>query len=211
MNENKGGSVLLWLITIALIIFTATRSVDLIQSTMPEDAKMIAYAALAGLDGGVLAWLFWTTRSAQGGVQRTIGAIMIVVDLAGIGAAVLGDTMLIASDGNKELVSMVAIWVVPVVIVSNVAATIIAHIFDPSQGLRDAQRAVAYELERQKAEHMRQNAPTIAAGVAQQAAVHEAAQMVARFISPQSNNGHGHQTLEVAGAVDVPKAKRRNR
>jgi len=160
---------------------------------------MLAYAALAGLDGGVLAWLFWTTRSAQGGVQRTIGTLMIIVDLAGIAAAVLGDTMLVADAGSAELVGMVAVWIVPIVIVANIVATVVAHVFDPAQSLRDAERSVQDELQRQKAEYMRANASTIAAQVAQQAGIHAAAQMVAGFSA--SNNGNNQQR---AYSKDVP-------
>lgn len=204
MNDNKGGTVLLWLITIALIVFTATRSVNLIQSTMPKDSQMIAYAALAGLDGGVLAWLFWTTRSARGGVQKTIGNLMIVVDLTGMAAAVLGDTMLIAGT-NKELVGMVAIWIVPIIIVSNVAATVIAHLFDPAQGIRDAQRSFEEELERQKADYMKNNAATIVAQVAHKAGQHTANQMLAQFQAAHrdgDDQGETH-TMEL-GQHDVP-------
>lgn len=186
-KRNAGGSVLLWLITGALIIFTATRSVHLIQSTMPADYSIMAYAALAGLDGGVLAWLFWTTRTAHSGVQRTIGTLMIIVDLAGIAAAVLGDTMLV-SGANADLVGTVAIWIVPVVIVANVASCVVAHVADPAQELRDADRAVMDELQRQKAQYLVNNAATIAASIADKEGQHHAAEMVAAFASKNGNN-----------------------
>lgn len=195
MSKNGSGSVLLWLITIALIVFTASRSVHLIQSTLPGDSQMLAYAALAGLDGGVLAWLFWTTRSAQGGVQRTIGTLMIVVDLVGIAGAVLGDTMLVADAGNQELVGMVAIWVVPIIIVANIVATVVAHVFDPQQAIRDAERSVQDELQRQKAEYMKANAASIAAEVAQLAGQHAAREMVASF---KASSRNGHELAEFA-------------
>ncbi len=205
---NSSGSVLLWIITIALLIFTAARSVDLIQSTLPDQSKVLAYAALAGLDGGVLAWLFWTTRNARGGIQRTIGSLMIVVDLAGISAAVIGDTIRIADPGDKTLVATVAIYVVPVIIVANIIATVTAHLFDPDQALRDAQRAIHDELEWQKARHLRDNAATIAQEVAQRAAIHEAEQMVARFEGAQAFSHNGDRAKEMSGAgPGTPTAK----
>jgi hypothetical protein len=193
---DNSGSVLLWLITIALMGFTAFRSVDLIQSTLPDDAQMLAYAALAGLDGGVLAWLFWTTRSAHGGTQRTIGSLMIIVDLAGISAAVLGDTMRIADVGSKEIVGTIAVYVVPVIIVCNVVATVVAHLVDPAQELRDANRTLQDEMERQKAEWVRSNAPKLAAEVAAEQARHHADQEIAKF------RGAGSSTPAVAFAKD---------
>jgi hypothetical protein len=209
-NKNGSGSVLLWLITIALIAFTASRSVHLIQFTLPADSQMLAYAALAGLDGGVLAWLFWTTRSAQGGVQRTIGTLMIIVDLCGIAAAVLGDTMLVADEGSKALVGMVAVWIVPLVIVANIVACVVAHIFDPQQAIRDAERAVTDELQRQKAEYMRANAASIAAEVAHQAGQHAAREMVAGFQSAH-RNGHEAATFAEDGDDGVSLGKSRRR
>jgi len=207
MNKsNAGGGVLLWLITGALIIFTATRSVHLIQSTMPAEYSIMAYAALAGLDGGVLAWLFWTTRTAHSGVQRTIGTLMIIVDLAGIAAAVLGDTMLVSDLGNKELVGTVAIWIVPVVIVANVAACVVAHVADPAQELRDADRAVWDELSRQKAQYLVNNAATIAATVAGEEADHHAEEMIAAFAS---KDGHGTHTYASEGGTGGSKRRRR--
>jgi hypothetical protein len=173
--------------------------VHLVQSTLPADSQMLAYAALAGLDGGVLAWLFWTTRSAQGGVQRTIGTLMIIVDLAGIALAVLGDTMLVADEGSAALVGMVAVWVVPLVIVANIVATVVAHIFDPSQSIRDAERAVQDELQRQKAEYMRANAASIAAEVAHQAGQHAAKQMIAGFQAAH-RNGDGQAEFAAEGS-----------
>jgi len=211
MNKSGSGSVLLWLITIALIVFTASRSVHLIQSTLPGDSQMLAYAALAGLDGGVLAWLFWTTRSAQGGVQRTIGTLMIVVDLVGIAGAVLGDTMLVADAGNQELVGMVAIWVVPIIIVANICATVVAHVFDPSQAIRDAERSVQDELQRQKAEYMKANAASIAAEVAQLAGQHAAKEMVAGFQAAHRNGQNAGTVFASDGSegATLGKAKRR--
>jgi hypothetical protein len=210
--KDNGGTVLLWLVTAALIVFTAARSVHLIQSTMPAEFSMLAYAALAGLDIGVLAWLFWTTRTAHAGVQRTIGTLMIVVDLAGIAVAVLGDTMLVADAGSKELVSTAAIWIVPIVIVSNIAATIVAHATDPAQELRDAQRALTDELEYQKAEYLRANAATLAAKVAAQQGQHEADQMIAKFQSGAnagtfSNNGKGNGPVAAFAAEGTVPAK----
>lgn len=214
-RSDGTGAVLLWIITIALLIFTAARSVHLIQSTMPDDSKVLAYAALAGLDGGVLAWLFWTTRAARGGVQHTIGSLMIIVDLAGIAAAVLGDTMLVANAGNKELVATVAVWLVPVVIVSNIGATIVAHLMDPAQALRDAERAVRDEIDRQTAETLVKNAGTVASQVAAARARHHAEQTVASLqpgslVGSFSPNGK-ENNIQTFAAQGAPKAHRRTK
>jgi len=201
MNEHKFNApsswpVLLWIITVALLVFTAARSVHLIQYTLPPDAQILAYAALAGLDGGVLAWLFWTTRTAAPGTQRTIGILMIIVDLVGITAAVLGDTMLIASPNNAELVGTIAIWIVPLIIVSNIASSIVAHVADPAQTIRDANRVVQDEIDRQTADTLTQNAPMIAGKIAKARAAHTARQTAAGMLAHLDTNQDGSISLD---------------
>src|SRR5512136_614188 len=94
-NKHNGGSIMIWLIAGSLLLFTGFRSVHLVSSTLPADAQILGFAALAALDLGLLAWLFYATRGARG-PQRTIAVLMICVDLAGVAAAVIGDTFLIA-------------------------------------------------------------------------------------------------------------------
>lgn len=155
---------------------------------MPEGQQIAGFFALAALDGGLLAWLFWTTRASAPGAQRTIGTLMIVTDLVGIAAAVLGDTLMNFDPTTRETIGITAVWVVGFIIVANIAGAIAKEITDPDQATRDAERAVTYELKRQKAEHLTANAPEIAARVAGAEADHWANQMVAAF---QSRNGNG--------------------
>ena len=206
MNENRGGSLLVWLVTIVLMIFSASRSVHLIQTTLPRDGQVMAYAALAALDGGVLGWFFFVTRAAAPGNQRTVGYLLLIVDLLGVVSALLADTWLVAGE-DAAMVGMVALWVLPLIIGANIIGAYVAHLLDPAQALRDAQRAVTHELEAQKAMHLRENAPSIAAGVAQAAAIHEAAQMTARFQAANTNGNH-KVDLEAEG-VPAPKVKRK--
>ena len=176
----------------SLIIYTATRSYDLISQTMPEGQQIAGFFALAALDGGLLAWLFWTTRSSAPGAQRTIGTLMIVMDIAGIAAAVLGDTMMNFDPSTKEGIGTIAVWIVGFIIVFNIAGTIAAEVTNPEQQMRDASRAVTYELQRQKAEQLTTNAPEIAARVAGIEAEHWANQQVAAFQQAFHRNGNGN-------------------
>jgi len=208
LNRSNGGAVLLWIVAIALLIFTAARSVHLVTATLPPDMAVLGFAALFGLDIGLLAWLFWTTRSARGGAQRTIGTLMVVVDLAGITAAVIGDTLLVAGgEAYQSAVSTVAVWIVPVIILSNVAAIVGAHLVDPAQSIRDAQRALEDELQWQLADHLRQNAAQVAAGAVPEAAAHKQAEMVAGFLAairkPSANGKREMVALNSEGG-DVP-------
>lgn len=183
MKRHNGGSVLVWLIAGALLIFTGFRSVHLVSSTLPADAQILGFAALAALDLGLLAWTMYATRGARG-AQKTVAVIMICVDLAGVAAAVIGDTMLIG--GSKEtsgLVSTVALWILPAIIIANVAATIACHVLDPDQQLRDANRALEDELQWQVAKGIADNASQVAAGVTPAAIEAKQKEMIAGFLS----------------------------
>lgn len=206
MNNKSGTSVLLWIVTMSLIIYTATRSYDLISQTMPEGQQIAGFFALAALDGGLLAWLFWTTRSSAPGAQRTIGTLMIVVDIAGIAAAVLGDTLMNFEPSTKAGIGTMAVWIVGFIIVANIAGTIAAEVTNPDQQMRDAARAVTHELNRQKAEHLTTNAPEIAARVASVEAQHWANQMVAAFQHTRPGaNGKTPMTTYQKDASNAPE------
>ena len=77
MNQSKSSALfVLWCIALLLLIFTAFRSVRLIQSTLPEDAHIIAFAGLAGLDG------YETARRLRG---LPGGEDMLLVAITGYG------------------------------------------------------------------------------------------------------------------------------
>jgi hypothetical protein len=171
----------------------------LISKTMPDGWQVAGFFALAALDGGLLAWLFWTTRSSAPGAQRAIGQLMIVVCLAGIAAAVLGDTMMNFDPSTKETIGATAVWVTGFIIIANIAGAIAAEMTDPDQAMRDADRAVTHELKRQKAEQLITNAPSIASAVASREAEHHAQQMLARFSHGQAPSSNGNHPIQVFG------------
>jgi hypothetical protein len=173
--------------------------VHLVSSTLPADAQILGFAALAALDLGLLAWLFYATRGARG-AQRTIAVLMICVDMAGVAAAVLGDTMLIAGgEGASGMVSTVALWVLPIIVIANVGATVACHLLDPDQALRDAHRSLNDELDWQVAKGISDNASQVAATVTPAAIEAKQREMIAGFLagikelektSAKSSNGH---------------------
>src|SRR5689334_10663333 len=139
---RKGNSLLIWLIAIGLLVFTGFRSLHLIQTTLPADAQILGFAGLAGLDLGLLAWTFYANGGARGN-QRTVALLMIVVNFAGVAAATLADTLLIVgAKENQALISTVASWILPIIIIANVGAVIACHVMDPAQALKDAERQV---------------------------------------------------------------------
>ncbi len=198
MSKHNSGGVMIWLIAGALLLFTGFRSVHLVSSTLPPDAQILGFAALAALDLGLIAWLVYATRGARG-AQRTIAILMICVDLAGVSAAVIGDTMLIGGGSAESgLVSTVALWVLPVIVIANVAATVACHLLDPNQALRDANRSLQDELDWQVAKGISDNAAQVASNVTPAAIEAKQREMIAGFLAgikelektaAKSNNG----------------------
>jgi hypothetical protein len=187
MSEQKRGKdILLWVLTVALLIFTGLRNVHLIQTTLPPDWAIVGYVALAALDGGVLLWTNYFSNSAVG-AQKTVAAMMVTVDFVGMVAGLLADTFLVGG-GSTELVRMVALWVVPIVIGLNVLGKIACVMLDPSQDVRAAQAEADHagmmsqaSIYRALAQQRRQNAELTAAQVAPQMWANDEANLMAQF------------------------------
>jgi hypothetical protein len=213
------------LIAIGLLIFTGFRSIHLVQSTLPGDAQVLGFAALAALDFGVLGWTFYANGGARGS-QRMVAILMVIVDMAGVAAAVIADTLLVSTgDQYGSLVTTVAAWILPIVVVANVAATISTKLMDPDVLLANAKREVSDSLELGTINHLRQNQQQIAARAMPEAAQHVEDELVSGFRgrmmgargstpAPATLNGHqGPVTLgkDVDGPETVIRVSRPKR
>lgn len=136
---KKNNSLMLWIIGIGLLAFTAYRSFHLVTQSLPGDAQIMGFAALFGLDLGLLAWTNFAGSHARGD-QITIANIMVVVDLLGVGAALLADTLLMSNAGYKDLIGTVAGFVLPIIIILNISGVIFCKLRDPEQIERNAER-----------------------------------------------------------------------
>ena len=212
--NRASGNILILMIGGVLMVYTAYRSLHVVQSTLPPEAQIVGYAALAGLDGALIAWTLYKARSARGEKQNAIATFMICLQLCGITATLIGDTVLTSDPSNvtRDYLRMITLWAVPLIIATNVAATVIVHLVDPAQEIFNARREVRDEIERQVAEHLRQNASQIAAQVTPVAAQHRANELLAEFMR-QKENGAGVSislgpdvAIETPGAVAPPAA-----
>lgn len=207
MNRFRRDDTMVWLIAIGLLLFTGYRSMHLVSSTLPGDAQILAVAALAALDLGALGWL----RFANGGArerQRGIAVLMVVVDLAGVTAAVIADTALIAApDASRALVASVTMWAVPVIVAANVAATFAVALLDPERAKREAERMHAEEIEAAKREA--EEAVAAAQREAELTAYRQqAARMRMRTAEQFSSNGHDDMVPMESGG-EPPGSKSR--
>jgi hypothetical protein len=128
--------ILMTLLTLALLLFTASRTLRLVESTLPADSQTMGYLALAAIDGGLLIWPAVYLYGARGMWQRGISVLMIVVSLIGVAIAVVADTFLQA--GRNGVTAKInpdqmtaSIWIVTAIILLNVTAGVLMHITSP--------------------------------------------------------------------------------
>lgn len=86
-------TVLFYVISGALLIYAASRSLDFINQTLPANQQMIGYLALAATSGGMIAWLLVFIYKAEGLGQKITAGIMVAVDLLGEFALFTMDTL----------------------------------------------------------------------------------------------------------------------
>ncbi len=166
--KQKIALALVTLMGLAPLGYTALRTLDLIQLTLPTDQQAIGYLALVAFDGGLVGWTLFYLHGAKGAWQRGIAAMMIVVSLAGVLIAFGADTLYQANARgtiatlDPALVTT-AIWGMVLIIGANVGAVVATHLTDP-----DARKAQAEEEARDKIteaalKQIASNADTLAA------------------------------------------------
>lgn len=211
-DESEGsGDLFLWIIALVLLAFTAYRTAHLVSSTLPPDAQVMAFAALAALDAGALAWLAFANRTS--GPRHDLALLMLAIDLFGVGAAAIADTAMITGV-NESIVETVTTWAVPIIIISNVAAIFVAKALDPRRGAREAERVrlARIELARRRVLDEIESAEREAelAMLRNRAALMR--QRSAGALLQHGLNGDDGDmvSLNSEGATEAPKARRRN-
>lgn len=158
MKPKKSSNIFITLIKIGLICYTMIRTVDLVMATMPSGIQIFGVVAIFGLDIALLAWDNYSADpyKARSDGQHKVGVIMIVVNLIGVGAAMIADSMRIVDPGTySSAISVISIWVISIVILSNVAALVAVNQLDPDRA--EAQAAAEHErkLAGMQAQHER--------------------------------------------------------
>jgi len=207
--NRKSGDILLLVIGALLLGYTAFRSMDILRSTLPADAQILAYIGLAGLDGGLLAWTLYYRHSARGDVQRAVSAFMVVVELVGVGITSIGDSLLHTAGAQMpEYVLTAVTWGVPAIIAINIVAITVVHLNDPGAQIEHAKRQLEDEVQRQVAEQLRQNMAQIAGQVTPSAAAHQAQELLSSF-KVGKNGDSVAQTFAAGGELPAPKSRKR--
>lgn len=185
---KKIGMLLVTILGGALLVYSATRSLDFIELTLPEDRKILAYFGFAALDGGLIAWLLSYLYGSRGGWQRAISILMVCVDVVGAIAMFTLDTLYNTGKAGmtkamtpEEMTS--AVLGLSGIIALNIIATVAHHITDPDKLREQAEEEAFSKVEDATLKQISKNADQLAAGLAPIMAADWQAQTQARYMS----------------------------
>jgi hypothetical protein len=168
---KKIGGLMVTLLGVLLLVYSATRSLDFISMTLPADKKIIAWFGLAALDGGLICWILSYLYGSKGGWQRAISILMIVVDLLGAVAMFTADTLYnmgangITAALTAEEMQNYAL-ALSGVIALNIAATVAHHLTDPDKLRAAAEEEAFAQVEDATLKQITKNAESLAAELA---------------------------------------------
>ncbi len=158
-----------------LMIYSASRTLDLLQSTLPPGQKDMAYLALLAFDGGLIAWTLTFMFGATGAWQRGISMLMIVVSLTGVCIGFGADSLLGASGGgvfDRSLLGsdfgLTATIATVAIIALNIAAVTMFHVMSLENQRRMQTESFNDTIEKAAEQKSNQAIPQLAAALATQ-------------------------------------------
>lgn len=183
---NKiGGKIVLWALIVAMLIFTAIRTLHFLQMTFPVEQQYVAYLGLAAFDIGVLGWLYYSTKSAEGAAQRAIAYGMVFVCLLGVICTTIADMVLVSAQRGLTALpnqwGTVGLWAVILVIVLNVTSGVLVHLVDPGHQKHLAQEGARDKIHSAVTVHILKQADMIAPQIAAAVARHWSEQTIAEM------------------------------
>lgn len=172
---RKIGALLVTVLGLALLVYSATRSLDFISLTLPADRQVLAWFGLAALDGGLIAWFLAYLYGSSGGWQRGIAILMVIVDFIGAVAMFTLDTLYNTGKSGMTVAMsegeiQTAVLALSIVIALNIAATIAHHLTDPDQLKAQAEEEARAEVDDLALSLVRQNSKILASQMAPQIA-----------------------------------------
>lgn len=210
MSMKKAIAVLLSTgLGLALLVYSAARSLNFIMATLPADKQILAYFGLAALDGGLLLWLAYFLFAAGGAWQRGTALVMTVVDLIGAVAMFTLDTLY--ESGQTGLTVQLApeeiktaILALSGVIAINIAATVFCHIMDPGARSRRVKEEAREKITDKTLDKIDQSVDLLAEEISNQVAETWKAEILAEYSASLARSSN----LIIPGELrDLPPAK----
>ena len=159
--------VMFYAVSLGLLAYAATRSLDFITSTMPANQKLVGYLGLLATSGGSIAWLAVFLFYAQGTAQKGLSMLMTVIDLLGEFALFTFDTLYRSAESgmiaqlSADEIRMVII-ALSVLIALNIGATFAFHLVDPETSKRMREESARDTLDDEVLKEIERRAPQLA-------------------------------------------------
>jgi hypothetical protein len=176
-KQRAIAQILLLILGAALLAYTGSRTLHMLQATLSDDQQILAYFGLAAFDGGLILWTLYALHGARGAWQRGISWLMVILSLAGVVLAFVGDTLYSAGAAGlvKQMDEQMAIMVISgmsLCISLNIAALTACHMLDPHALQQAAENEAMDKLISAELEQMALNADQLAAELAPIRALH---------------------------------------
>ena len=186
---NKAIAMIVTLaIGVTLMIYSASRTLALLQLTLPVGQRDMAFLALAAFDGGLVAWVLTFMFGASGAYQRGISALMIIVCLVGVIVGFGADSILgalnggivakSAVDGNFGLTVVLA---TVAIIALNIAAVTAFHVLSPENRRRMQEETFSDHIEAAAFQKSNEAIPQLAAQLAAELTASRMARLNAKY------------------------------
>lgn len=164
---KKIGSLIVLLLSLALLVYSASRSLDFIALTLPADQQILAWFGLAALDGGLIAWVMAFLWGSQGW-QRPVAGLMVLVDFVGVCAMFTLDTLY--QSGQAGLVVALSkddiqavVLALSAIIAANIGATVAHLLVEPDKLRKMAEEEALDKIGDAVLKQISQNADGLAA------------------------------------------------
>jgi len=182
------GSLLATALGLILLVYTGARSYDFVVMTLDPSRQVLAFFALAALDGGLVAWLLNYLYGAKGGMQRAISILLVIVDFIGAMGMATADTLL--NTGKAGMTAALdastiqsIVLALSIIIALNVGATVAHHLTDPDTRRKMAEEEAQGAIDDAVIKKIGENTATLAAQLAQPLAQHYSNELLARNTS----------------------------
>ena len=208
---KKIGSLLVTLLALALLVYSASRSLNFISMTLPKDRSILAWFGLAALDGGLICWLLAYLYGSRGAWQRGIALLMVLVDLAGCVLMFTADSLyetgkvgLTTAFTQEEMMTFTL--ALSGIIAMNIAATVAHHLTDPDKLKAQSEEEAFHKINELALQKLAANADALAAELAPQIANDWMYQTRAKYMN-MLGKGQG---LALPSPTDPDEPKRKH-
>lgn len=168
---KKATYIFILILSIALLGFTGSRTLDLLALFLPAGQGFWAWLGLAAFDIGLIGWTLFYAHGASGPWQRALALIMVIISLLAVAVSTTMDMLISAStkglvDALPESMRIVVLFAVGLVVVANVVAFFLTHIWDPERQKAMAIEAANDRIHDEVVRQINEYAPQVAAQIA---------------------------------------------